>query len=314
MRNAPPDAAVKRFRDDLTALVGPERQRFGLAISGGPDSLALLFLAQAAGLDCAAATVDHGLRPEGANEAQFVADVCAGLGVSHQVLTLGHPEKGNVSDWARRARYTALAKWSEGQGLNLLLTAHHADDQLETMIMRLNRGAGLGGLSGVRARRGAVVRPLLGWRKSELEALVECCGVTAVQDATNRDDRFDRARLRKVLAGANWLDPVAASKSAAALGEAEEALQWATQDYVNRRTIPQNGGLSLDSHGLPREILRRVVLQCLRQICPDAEPRGEALDRLISALQSGKTVTLGGVKCKGGDRWQFALAPARQKI
>jgi tRNA(Ile)-lysidine synthase len=314
MRNAPPDAAVARYREDLTQLIGPVPQRLALAVSGGPDSLALLLLTQAAGFDCAAATVDHGLRPEAATEAEFVAGICAELGVPHHILSLGAPEKGNLSDWARNARYAALGEWAGGEALPVLLTAHHADDQLETMVMRLNRGAGVGGLSGIRARRGAIARPLLGWRKAELEELVRSCGLVAMDDATNRDDRFDRARLRKALASADWLDPVAATHSAAALAEAEEALIWAAQAYANQRTAVQNGVVSFDPHDLPREILRRILLHCLRQIRPDAEPRGDALDRLIYALQRGQTVTLSGVKCTGGTSWLFGTAPARQKI
>jgi tRNA(Ile)-lysidine synthase len=320
MRNAPPEAAVARFRNDLTALIGLTTlagecpQRLALAVSGGPDSLALLILASHAGFDCAAATVDHGLRPESAAEADFVGDLCAELGVPHTTLVLDAPGKGNLSDWARKARYAALSDWADAEALTVLLTAHHADDQLETIIMRLNRGSGVAGLSGIRARRGAIVRPLLSWRKTELEALVHDCGIVAMDDATNRDDRFDRARLRKALANADWLDPIAATQSASALAEAEDALAWTATAYENRRVGVQNGVISFDPRDLPREILRRIILACLRQISPDAEPRGDALDRLISALQRGQVVTLSGVKCTGGAFWLFGPAPVRQKI
>jgi tRNA(Ile)-lysidine synthase len=314
MRNAPPETAVARFREDLTLLIGHTPQRLGLAVSGGPDSLALLILAKAAGFDCAAATVDHGLRPESADEAAFVAEICKTLDVPHSIHRLGPADKGNISDWARGARYAALAKWAEDSAIPFLLTAHHADDQLETVIMRLNRGAGVGGLSGIRARRGNVVRPLLGWRKAELEAVVKASGIAAMDDATNRDERFDRARLRKALARADWLDPVSAGRSAAALAEAEDALQWAANACFEQRTGTQKEGVSLDPQGLPAEILRRVLLLCLRTVAPRAEPRGEALDRLISALGRGQTVTLAGVKCSGGEVWRFAPAPPRRKI
>lgn len=311
MRNAPPEPAVTRFQADLQALIGAKPPRLGLAVSGGPDSIALLLLVQAAGLDCAAATVDHGLRPEGAAEAAFVAGICADLGVPHNTLKLGAREGGNLSDWARHARYAALAEWLDAQDCGLLLTAHHADDQLETMIMRLNRGAGVGGLSAVRARRGAIARPLLGWRKAELEALVAGSGITPMDDPSNRDDRFDRARLRKALDGASWLDPIAAARSAAALGEADDALAWAAKAYLASRVAVEDGVISLDPTELPGEILRRILLSCMRQIAPDAEPRGGELDRLISALEQGETATLGGVKCSGGALWRFSLAPPR---
>jgi tRNA(Ile)-lysidine synthase len=225
MQNAPPDAAVARFRSDLTALapVGP----YGVAVSGGPDSLALLLLCEAAFRgNTFAATVDHGLRPESANEAAFVALLCQSMSMPHAVLRPAEPPSGNLQHWARRQRYAALDTWAADRGLAAILTGHHAEDQLETLIMRLNRGSGTAGLSGVRARQGKVVRPLLGWRRAELAALVESAGLIPVDDPSNRDDRFDRARLRKALTQADWLDPVAASQSAAALAQAETALEW----------------------------------------------------------------------------------------
>jgi tRNA(Ile)-lysidine synthase len=143
-----------------------------VAVSGGPDSLALLLLAHAAmpGL-VEAATVDHGLRSESADEAAFVAEICGKLGVPHATLkvTVG---AGNLQAEARAARYAALAGWMAERGLAALATAHHADDQAETLILRLNRGSGVAGLAGVRARglvpgtRLPLLRPLLGWRRA----------------------------------------------------------------------------------------------------------------------------------------------------
>ena len=96
-----------------------------------------------------AATVDHGLRPDAADEAAEVARVCAMLGVPHATLAVTVPE-GNVQNEARTARYAALAEWMARQGLAALLTAHHADDQAETLLLRLNRASGVAGLAGVR--------------------------------------------------------------------------------------------------------------------------------------------------------------------
>jgi tRNA(Ile)-lysidine synthase len=283
----------------------------GLCISGGPDSLALLILAQAAFPGVEAATVDHGLRKAGADEARFVATLCKQMGVPHATLVLGKPDKGNLSAWARRERYGALMHWADHRNCDFLFTAHHADDQLETMIMRLNRGSGIAGLAGIRARNGRIVRPLLDWRKTELEEVVLSCGIEPVDDPSNSDDRFDRARLRKELASASWLDPVAAAKSAANLAEAEAALDWTTTAYFNRRTAEQNGVLSFDPTGLPHELLRRITLLCLRTIEPGAVPRGEDLDRLLIGLSQGRTATLAGAKCSGGTFWLFSKAPSR---
>jgi tRNA(Ile)-lysidine synthase len=313
MPSAPPDGAVTRFRTDFSNCGGQTDTPIGVAVSGGADSLALLLLAKAAFPEIEAATVDHGLRESGADEARFVAAICAQLAVPHAILTLGAAERGNVSAWARRARYEALADWAETRGIAQLMTAHHADDQLETMIMRLNRGAGVAGLAGVRAQRDGLLRPLLSWRKVELEMIAKGCGLVAVDDPTNRDDRFDRARLRKELAKADWLDPVSASHSAAALAEAEAALVWTALAYGNRRCAVKDGVVSFDPRSLPRELLRRITLACLVKVNPNAAPRGEELDRLLAGLADGRTATLGGVKCIGGTFWLFSAAPAHRK-
>jgi tRNA(Ile)-lysidine synthase len=289
---APNNAAVERFREDLAALTGAD-VGLGLAVSGGPDSVAMLLLAHAAfpgRVD--AATCDHQLRPESADEARFVAELCTERGIPHATLTLDLPATGNVSHNARTARYATLENWRVERGLDHILTAHHADDQLETVIMRLNRGAGVGGLAGIRAVNGALVRPLLNWRRAELAAIVAEAGITPVDDPSNRDDAYDRARLRKALAEADWLDPLAVSRSAAACAQADDAL---------------NG---MDS----RELTRRRVLAELRLIEPGLTPRGEQLDALIEALHAGHTTTLGKVLCTGGETWTFSPAPPRRAV
>jgi tRNA(Ile)-lysidine synthase len=315
MPNAPLDAVVARFRGEVDRLIAPGEASLGVAVSGGPDSLALLLLCDAAFPNRTfAATVDHGLRPESANEAAFVALLCQSMGVPHVVLKPDSAPKGNVSDWARQVRYRALEDWAADRNLAAILTGHHADDQLETVIMRLNRGSGVVGLSGIRARQGKVVRPLLSWRRSELLALVEAAGIAPVEDPSNRDDRFDRARLRKALAGAEWLDPLASTQSAAALAQADEALEWAAETYFAKRAVNKDGMVSLDPQGLPAELIRRLVLRSLAVIAPEARPRGDELARLIAGLAAGRVATLAGVLCTGGAFWLFTPAPPRRKI
>lgn len=302
--NALPDAAVARFRDDWLTLTGGDAGHIGVAVSGGADSLALMLLAAAAFPgNVAAATVDHGLRPEAADEAAFVHAIATRIGVPHDIVTLDVAPGGNVSARARVARYDALETWRQGTGANWIATGHHADDQVETMIMRLNRSAGVGGLAGIRRRNGAVVRPLLGWRRAELDAVVAQAGISPVDDPTNRDDRYDRARLRKLLAGVDWLDAAAIVRSAERLADADSALDW-----IARSIAPTDIAMAQ----LPDELARRVLLNAVHAIDPALDPRGEALTRALTGLRAGEKVMLGDVLCIPGPEWRCEPAPGRR--
>ncbi|MEM9764272.1 MAG: tRNA lysidine(34) synthetase TilS, partial [Pseudomonadota bacterium] len=153
----------------------------GLAVSGGSDSLALLHVAtrwaKRSGRSLAVATIDHGLRGAAAAEAAAVARQSRGLGLPHALLAGDAAGRGNLQGRARELRYTVLAAWAAGAGLGAVATAHTEDDQAETVLMRLARGAGADGLAGIaeiRHRAGpptlTVIRPLLGHGRAELRA------------------------------------------------------------------------------------------------------------------------------------------------
>lgn len=311
----PPDPApTARFSADLAALWGGDG-RLGVAVSGGPDSLALLLLAHAALPGrVAAATVDHGLRAESADEAAFVAEVCAGLGVPHAILKVA-VAAGNVQAEARTARYTALAAWMESESLAALATAHHADDQAETLLLRLNRGSGVAGLAGVRAKglvprtRLPLLRPVLGWRRAELAEVV--AGLSAVQDPANADDRYDRARLRKALASADWLDIPALAHSAAHLADADAALDWtAAREWAECVT---KGPLGLTYRpSAPRAVALRVLARIVTEL--DGEtPRGSAVARVFDSLLARQPASIGGLVARAmPEGWSFSKAPQRR--
>src|SRR3982751_3009212 len=149
----PDPALLARFHSDLDEWI-PVGRRIGIAVSGGPDSLALLLVAAAARPGrIEAATVDHGLRADSGLEAEMVGRVCRDIGVPHAILTIDwadNPETA-IQERAREERYRALGEWVSKQGLDALSTAHHADDQAETLVMRLNRGSGVRGLACMRA-------------------------------------------------------------------------------------------------------------------------------------------------------------------
>ncbi|HEY0413504.1 MAG TPA: tRNA lysidine(34) synthetase TilS [Allosphingosinicella sp.] len=318
---APDPALVLRFRRGLAAPAG-ETAALAIAVSGGADSLALLLLAEAAFPGRArAATVDHGLRAESEAEAAFVGAVCAARGIPHRTLKASVVPAGEgVQAAAREARYAALGAWMRDEGLPLLLTGHHADDQAETLVMRLLRGSGVGGLAGIRtsapfAAGGAgarLCRPLLAWRRAELEAIVREAGLEPVADPSNRDEAYDRARLRRLIEAAPWLDPAPLARSAAALAEADQALEAMADRLFARQAEIRDGTAALDPTDLPAELLRRLVLRCLLAVDADASPRGEQITGLLAMLQAGRTATLAGISCRGGPRWHFAKAPPRR--
>ena len=310
-------ATVARFSADLARLIDPARDRVLVALSGGADSIALLLLTHAVlGERCSAATVDHGLRPAAAEEARSAAQLCADRGIAHAILRGPLPERAgrtaNVSARARDLRYRLLSEQLSADGADWLATAHHADDQLETTLMRLNRGAGVAGLAGIRASGWRTIRPLLGWRRDALAAIVARAGIVPVADPSNTDDRYDRARMRKALAGADWLDAERVVTSAAALAEADEALAWSAQELAATRTREEGETLTLDPAGVPAELVRRLFRGCLQRIDADSAPDGPALTRAIAALGAGQAVTLGRVLVRPGPAWTFRLAPPRR--
>lgn len=288
-----------------------------LAVSGGPDSLALLLLAHAAlPGQVSAATVDHGLRAESAAEAAMVARVCAQLGVAHTALPVTL-DQGNVQAEARAARYAALAGWMERAGLQALLTAHHADDQAETLLLRLNRGSGVAGLAGVRAKglvpgtRLPLLRPLLGWRRAELAGVVARAGVESVQDPSNTDDRFDRARLRKTLASADWLNVPALAASAAHLADADSALDWAAAREWSECVAKVPMGLTYRPQA-PKAVVLRVLARIVTELGGEA-PRGSTVARLFNSLLARQPMSVGELVARAGpDGWSFTKAPSRR--
>lgn len=292
----------------------PDGQACGLAVSGGPDSLALLLLAHAALPGrFAVATVDHGLRSESAAEAAMVAGLCAERGIHHTTITLNMRAGASVQERARVERYAALGDWAMGRNLSALVTAHHADDQAETLVMRLNRGAGLRGLAGIRpralvpGRNLPLLRPLLGWRRGELAHVLDISGVVAVDDPSNRDMRFERARVRAGMTSASWLEPAGLAASAAHLAEADEAVAWAASQELGK--VRQNGDTLCWTPGVPRVIAMRTLEDIVRRL-GGAVARGSELARWHDALAGGAVATLAGVRGDGrGVDWIFSIAP-----
>ncbi|MFC3100389.1 tRNA lysidine(34) synthetase TilS [Altererythrobacter lauratis] len=308
-----PAEMAGQFKAALDRLNAGE-DRIGLAVSGGPDSLAMLLLAHAAIPGrFAVATVNHGLRAEAADECALVAQICAERGIACDILRV-EVAAGNVQAEARRARYAALEAWAVERGLAAVATAHHADDQAETLLMRLNRGSGLAGLAGVRSTgaigRLRVIRPLLDWRRAELAAICRLAAISPAQDPSNSNADYDRVRIRQELAQAGWLDPLALARSARFLAEAEAFVEQTVEGEWLRRVTCEGQQWRFnpcDSAFANVEIVRRI----LRRL--GGEVSRTDLARMVERLAQGHSASLAGVLARmDNGAWLFSPEPPRK--
>ena len=231
-----------------------------VAVSGGPDSLALLTLLAEwrARLGSGApaisvATVDHGLRAASTSEAEYVARYAASLGLAHRTLVWrGDKPATGIPQAARTARYGLLEAYAatlSKPGFTAIATAHTRDDQAETFVMRLARGAGVDGLAAMQAERPVndgslitLVRPLLAISKSRLTAALQERGVAFLDDPTNSDRAFERVRVRELLQAldASGVSARALATSARRMGEARAALDYASQQFETTLALSLN--------------------------------------------------------------------------
>ncbi len=323
-----PDPTAADVRGDIARLIGAAAgadARFGVALSGGADSSALLVLAAAAFPGrVAAATVDHGLRTGSDDEARRAAAIAAQLAVPHHILRPAAPIAGSLQAAARAARYALLDRWRSDQGIDWLLTAHHADDQRETLLMRAGRGSGITGLAGIRACNGHVLRPLLAVRHGALERVCTAAGVVWIEDPSNRDPRFDRVRLRSALtaadqAGTAIVDAAGAAMSARRLATADAALAWSAASLFDARCRQADGGWHIDASGLPAEYAARLLLMVLQRLDPDAPaPRGANIDAALDLLDGGGAVSVGAALIRTASsrpgHWVISPAPPRRIV
>ncbi len=278
-----------------------------LAVSGGPDSMALLHLAARwARLReghqprpaLHVATVDHGLRPDAGAEAELVAAAATALGLSHAILAWTGPKPGTrIQERARAARYALLAAHARSVGAAAVLTAHHADDQAETVLMRLGRGSGVAGLAGMRrdtplADGLRLVRPLLAIPKEALAELCRRAGQPFVVDPANSDPRYARARLRAEdgAAARLGLDRAALLRLARRMARADAALEAETSRLEGVVASAGQAGrnwtaLLAPVREAPLEILQRLLCRAIGRVA-DRRIRLDRLETLATALQS----------------------------
>lgn len=337
------DAELERL---FTSFAGHERVL--VAVSGGPDSTALLHLAvrwrsrRGTGPELAAATVDHGLRPESAAEAAGVAALARRLGIAHHIRAwTGTKPQHGLQDAARTARYALLLETARAAGATALALAHTRDDQAETVLFRLARGSGLTGLAAMRAesRREEILllRPFLDIPKARLVATLDAAGIGFVRDPGNADPRFARPRLRALAPGlaAEGLDARRLAALARRLARADAALEAAADEAGHRLAHVPAGdpdAICLDLQGfvcLPEEVALRLLGRVVAQIGTEGPVELAKLETLLAALlatlptaslaeavpaATGFRRTLAGalVAVRGGEL-HVRPAPARRK-
>lgn len=297
------------FSDALNGLLPSLPAKIAVAVSGGSDSLAVMYLAAswAERQDCVVdvVSVDHGLRPEAADEVAMVERLASELGMEHNTLRWqGWDGQGNLQDAARQARRGLIADWAAERGIRHILLGHTLDDQAETVLMRLSRGSGVDGLAGMAPASEAEgliwLRPVLGMRRQDLRDFLKGKAVNWVDDPSNTDDRFDRVKARQMAEtlAPLGLTPERLAQTADHMQSASWALRLASHDLA-RRVARQDGGdvvFDLDELALaPRELQTRLLSSALGWVSGQGyRPRFRALVKAMEAVGHGRDSTLQG--------------------
>ncbi|MDZ7676549.1 MAG: tRNA lysidine(34) synthetase TilS [Acidimicrobiales bacterium] len=245
------------------------------AVSGGPDSLALLVLAADAGLDVTAIHVDHGLRPDSACDAEVVQSAAERFGAAFRAERVEVAPGGDLEARARRARHGVLPAGT--------LFGHTADDQAETVLLALLRGTGLDGLAGMRAEQ----HPILHLRRVETAAVCAFAGLDPVQDPTNADPRFRRNRIRHEVLP--LLDRVAERDVSALLARMAVVVgdDVGLLDSLSSEIDPTD---ATQLAAAPVPLARRAVRTWLRQLDADGYPPDLASVERVLAVARGDAV------------------------
>ena len=295
----------------LDKLQVPKRSRLAVAVSGGADSMCLAAVLNAV-RPIVALIVDHGLRPSSAAEATLTAGRLTALGIDNEILVWQHEQipGANIQASAREARYELMRDWCTEHEISFLCTAHHMDDQAETVLMRLARGSGVYGLAGMAGTRDlgqgvTLVRPLLDVSKRRLTATLADKNIEWVEDPSNQNKVFDRVKTRNLLA-----DPPLAGlqaerliATAQRLRRSRDALEFYQRQWLTEAVVFFEAGYALVDRNKFADVPEDIYLRALNSVIKFSggggyAPRFEKLLRLANALLSDEFSghTLSGVK------------------
>ncbi len=308
------------FSTDKPLLVG---------VSGGADSLCLLHLLSRLEFPLVTAHLDHGLRPESAQDAQFVAQFAAGLGlpvVSQREDVAAYAQERNMSveEAARELRYTFLFQQAQENGAQAVLVAHHADDQVESVLMHLLRGAGMAGLRGMQVVSYnpdwhadiPLVRPLLGIWRREIDEYCQAQEITPREDQTNQDTTYFRNRLRhELIPSLEDYNPnvrQAIWRTADTLAADYQALQQLVEGaWLECQTVAEEDCVRLQRlvfNAQPLGLKRAIMRQAIGQLRPGLRDIGyEAVEGALAFAAepsvSGEADLVDGLKLEAEGEW-----------
>jgi tRNA(Ile)-lysidine synthase len=274
-------------RPDFSGLAAP----VVVACSGGPDSVALLVLACEAGLEPIAVHVDHGLRPDSADDVAVVAAAAGRVGAPWRSIRVAVGAGGNLEARAREARYAALDLVADELGATAILVAHTADDQAETVLLNVMRGSTTAGLGGMAPRRGRIVRPLLQLRREAVHEIVAVRGMPSVHDPMNDDRRWRRSWIRHevlpMLGRGAERDLVPVLARQAELARAESDLL----DTLGERLLADAGGPEHPEVAVLRAAPVALTRRALRRWCGLPVPSAAEIERLLAVVRGEAVAT-----------------------
>ena len=288
--------------------------KLAIACSGGVDSMCLTYMA-AKNFDVIALIIDHGLREESKEEAAKTAKILDALGIENQILSEDRAADSNISSninsnvqaQARQLRFDLLTSFCKENGIDALATAHHAEDNAETVLLKLSRGSGVDGLTGILPESEMdgvrIIRPLLAFTKSQLQECLLQGGIQWVEDPTNGTDKYKRNKLRHLLAEIEDAELVTSR-----LNDTAENMRR-VRDYLELQTQAALAEcfdgeiLDIQNFGnLHDEIAYRVLVQIvMAKAQPKQRPRFEKIKSLKTALLNGQVRTLAGLSFRPQD-------------
>jgi tRNA(Ile)-lysidine synthase len=325
LSRALPALTSAEFAASLSSLARFEARPFlAVAVSGGPDSLALAILAdrwarERSGEICAL-TIDHRLRPESSTEIRLANDWLSARAIRHEILAWSANKPGSgIQEAARAARYALLAEWCREHGCLHLLIAHQREDQAETHLIRRNASSGADGLAGMSAIRELadcrILRPLLGFAKNRLLALLDAERQPFITDPSNRDPTFERSRMRGTGAVPIGADLVALLGSVRKLGHERGARECKCDRLLAETVLLHPAGFAVLDPGLalaPTDIAERALRAIVAAIGGKPYPaRRERVARLREVLGGAacRGYTLGGCRFV---RWRHRILVLRE--